>query len=332
MPANDKIKSSPNYLKGVFQNLSDTPVMAPGVSYFKVLKEALTRPSDVRPQQELPSVKTNLKELHSEVPVVIWFGHSSYLIHCRGVNILVDPVLSGSASPFSFMVKAFAGSDIYKVEDLPQIDMVIITHNHYDHLDKDTIQYLSDRVPVFYTSLGVGKSLISCSVKVKNITEMDWWEGGRISDDIQLWATPARHFSGRGIKRGGSLWSSFVLHIFGYSIYLGGDSGYGDHFKAIGAQFGPFDLAILECGQYNTSWPFIHMMPEEAVQASLDLNAKVFMPVHWGKFTLANHVWNEPVKRASKASAASGVKITTPMIGEPVIVGQHYPDKTWWDL
>lgn len=332
MSLNDKIKISPNYKNGIFQNLVNTPVMAPNASYFKVLKEAFNRPKGIRPLHALPSVKTNLKTLQSDLPVVIWFGHSSYLIHCRGINILVDPVFSGHASPLPFMIKAFAGSDIYTLDDLPEIDMVIITHNHYDHLDKKTIKTLSNKPATFYTSLGVGICLEKFGVQSNRITEMDWWQSVIATDDIRITATPARHFSGRAIKRGGSLWSSFVLQLFNYTIYLGGDSGYGDHFKNIGAQCGPFDLAILECGQYNTSWPFIHMMPEEAVQASIDLKASVFMPVHWGKFALANHVWNEPVKRASKAAVALGVQITTPLIGEPVIVGQHYPDRTWWDF
>jgi len=133
------------------------------------------------------------------------------------------------------------------------------------------------------------------------------------------------------MKRGGSLWSSFVLELFGHRLFLGGDSGYGDHFKAIGKKFGPFELALLECGQYNTMWPLIHMMPEEAVQASIDLEAAVFMPVHWGKFALANHVWDEPVKRASKSAMDKGVSITTPMIGEQVVIGSHYPNKRWWE-
>jgi L-ascorbate metabolism protein UlaG (beta-lactamase superfamily) len=323
--------SSPNYKRGSFQNLAETPVMSPDASYFKLFRDMLRRPAATKPPGRLPSVKTDLKALNSESPVVVWFGHSSYLIHCRGINILVDPVLSGHASPFSFMVKSFPGSDIYSVEELPKIDMVFVTHDHYDHLDSKTLKKLAGDVK-FYTGLGVGKSLKCLSIGTERITELDWWEGVAITNDIHLTATPARHFSGRGIKRGGSLWSSFVLEVYGYKLYLGGDSGYGDHFKAIGKKFGPFDLALLDSGQYNTMWHLIHMMPEEAVQASVDLGAAVYMPVHWGKFALANHVWDEPVKRASKSALERGVRITTPMIGEPVVVGLEYPDKHWWDL
>ncbi|NEU08371.1 MBL fold metallo-hydrolase [Flavihumibacter sp. R14] len=331
MSQKDRLVNSPNYNNGTFHNLADTPVMSPEASYFKLVRDMLSRPSLVRPSGTLPSVKTDLKSLRSEVPVVVWFGHSSYLIHCRGINILVDPVFSGHASPLRFMVKAFPGSDVYTLADMPKIDMVFITHNHYDHLDKKTVKKMDGGVK-FYSSLGVGESLESFGIAADRITELDWWEETHISEDIHLTATPARHFSGRGIKRGGSLWCSFVLEIFGHKLYLGGDSGYGEHFKAIGSKFGPFDLAILDSGQYNTMWPLIHMMPEEAVQASIDLGAAVYMPVHWGKFALANHVWNEPAKRASKSALDLGVKITTPLIGEPVIVGRDYPMKTWWDI
>ena len=330
MHRKNKSIKSPNYKNGSFQNLAETPVMSPDASYFKLFRDMLRRPAAAKPPRRLPSVKTDLKALHSDSPVVVWFGHSSYLIHCRGINILVDPVLSGHASPFSFMVKSFPGSDIYSLEELPKIDLVIITHDHYDHLDRKVVSKLPGDVK-FYTGLGVGKSLGCFSIDASRITEFDWWEGADIAGDIRLTATPARHFSGRGIRRGGSLWSSFVLEIFGHKLYLGGDSGYGDHFKAIGKKFGPFDLALLDSGQYNTMWSLIHMMPEEAVQASIDLGAKVYMPVHWGKFALANHVWDEPVKRASLSALEKGVKITTPMIGEPVVLGLEYPDKHWWE-
>lgn len=278
----------------------------------------------------MPTVHTDLRALYSEKPVVIWFGHSSYLIHVKGFNILVDPVFSGSASPMSFMVKAFPGADAYAPADMPEIDLMIITHNHYDHLDKKTLAELKSRTKQIYTGLGVGRDLRHCLATGNNITEMDWWETREIAKEIVLTATPARHFSGRGFKRGGSLWSSFVLEIFGYKIFIGGDSGYDTHFKAIGDKFGPFDLVILECGQYNDYWPFIHMKPEETVQAAIDLQAKALLPVHWGKFVLAMHAWNDSPERATAAGVQRGLLVTTPRIGEPVTVGAHYPQEHWW--
>ncbi len=328
----DRINKSVNYKNGSFQNLSPTPTMAEDTSMLKVLKDSMNRPKTVKPPSVLPSVKTNLKQLHSEEPVIVWFGHSSYLVHVKGFNILVDPVFSGSASPVPVVVKAFPGADVYGVDDMPDIDVLLITHNHYDHLDSRTISRLAPVVKSVYTSLGVGDDLECFHVPESKITELDWWDTTKVAEGVQLTATPARHFSGRGLKRGGSLWSSFVLEIFGYKIFLGGDSGYDFHFKEIGDKYGPFDIAILECGQYNTAWPNIHMMPEETVEASIDLKAKVLFPVHWGKFTLANHPWNEPPTRAVAAAIDKQVKITHPRIGEMIVLNKTYPSDKWWDF
>jgi L-ascorbate metabolism protein UlaG (beta-lactamase superfamily) len=325
------LSTSTHYRHGKFENLSDTPMMAEGVSMPKVLLAFLNKPKSVAPPRPLPSVKTDLRTLNSDVPTVVWFGHSSYLINCRGINILVDPVLSGHASPFPWMVKAFPGADIYKAEDMPEIDFMIITHNHYDHLDKKALQLLSPKTKAYYTALGVGKDIAECCDN-QPITEMDWWETQTLMPGIELTAAPARHFSGRGLKRGGSLWSSFVLKLFGNNIYIGADSGYDTHFKAIGDKYGPFDIAILECGQYNTAWPYIHMMPEQTLQAAIDLKAKVLLPVHWGKFTLALHPWDEPIKRITKGAKELGMDITTPMIGEPLVLGKDEPRKEWWKV
>ncbi|HEX5026092.1 MAG TPA: MBL fold metallo-hydrolase [Agriterribacter sp.] len=330
MNRNERIRQSQNYKNGVFQNISPTPVMAGNVSFFSVLQQSVTRPSSVRPSKRLPNQKTDLVNINPETPTITWFGHSSYLIQMSGTNILVDPVFSGHASPLSFLIKAFPGAEIYSEEDLPEIDMLILTHNHYDHFDAKTITRLKQKTRYYYTALGVGNDLEKLGIAEKQVTEFDWWESRSVSNDIKLTATPARHFSGRGLKRGGSLWTSFVLQLFGYTIFIGGDSGYDSHFKTIGEKFGVFDLAILECGQYNTSWPFIHMMPEQTVQASVDLSAKWLMPVHWAKFTLANHPWNEPVERAAKKAAELNVKLTTPMIGEPVVINGNYPVHRWW--
>ncbi|WP_245957502.1 MBL fold metallo-hydrolase [Chitinophaga flava] len=333
LTSRERILRSRNFKEGAFQNLTLTPIKADDVTYFTMLKEAMNRPGNVKPEVPLPVVKAPLRAVSGYKPVVTWFGHSSYLIQIKGLNILVDPVFSGNASPMPFTVKAFPGSDAYTAADMPPIDILIITHNHYDHLDKKTIAQLLPSTKAIYTGLGVGKDIRTCgSYPADRITEMDWWETIQISDEVSLTATPARHFSGRGLKRGGSLWASFVLHLHGYTLFLGGDSGYDTHFKQIGAEYGPFDLAILECGQYNYAWPFIHMAPEQTVQAALDLDAKVLMPVHWAKFVLSNHAWNEPPKRVTAAAAEKGLAVTTPMIGEQVIVGESYPHQQWWNL
>src|SRR5690606_17986432 len=179
-------------------------------------------------------------------------------------------VFNKYASPVPGMIKAFKGANVYAVNDMPEIDLLIITHNHYDHLDCVTIRKLKSNVKHCLTTLGVGKTLVGCGLSRDIIIELDWWESKTYEPLFELTAIAGRHFSGRSIKRGDSLWASFVLKMNEYKVFIGGDSGYDDHFKLIGEQFGPFDIAILECGQYNTSWPLIHMMPEETIQATKD--------------------------------------------------------------
>jgi L-ascorbate metabolism protein UlaG (beta-lactamase superfamily) len=327
----ERIKQSPNYKDGAFQNEHPTEMMRKEASYTKMTWELINKPDENKPQMELPSVKINLKTLSDEKPSIVWFGHSSYLIKTKGKNILVDPVFSGYASPISFVGKSFTGSDVYSVNDMPDsIDICIITHNHYDHLDYRTIQKIHPRVKQFYTALGVGADLEDWGVDANKIVELDWWEGNTYKDSIRITAVPARHFSGRGLTRGKTLWAAYVLDVNGYRIFVGGDSGYDSHFKAIGEKFGSFDIAMIECGQYGKDWPLIHMTPEETATAAKEINTKVLLPVHWAKFSLALHPWNEPIDRLLKATAENGVAVTTPLIGEPVILENTLPNKVWW--
>lgn len=326
----DKIVASANYKQNTFQNLSKTIPLLEGTSYLKLTWQFFNKPKNTAPGSPLPSVKTGLKQVAPEKPEIIWFGHSSYFIRVNGRNILVDPVLCGYASPFSFTGKSFKGSEVYTADDLPDIDLLILTHDHYDHLDYTTVVKLKDKVKTICTSLGVGSHLRYWGVDPAIITEFDWWDSKQVFDNIHLTAAPARHFSGRSFTRNKTLWSSFVLRSAGYNIYIGGDSGYDSHFKTIGEKFGPFDIAMLETGQYGTAWPYIHMKPEEAVQACIDLQAKVLLPVHWGKFALALHTWDEPIKRVIAKASELNVKVVTPMIGEPVILNSSLPDKPWW--
>jgi L-ascorbate metabolism protein UlaG (beta-lactamase superfamily) len=326
-----RVKKSAHYREGEFKNLSKTPMLAEGTSYPKMIVDFFSKGVNRVPDGPLPSVKPNLKTLTGNTPVLVWFGHSSYFLRINEKNILVDPVFSASPSPIPILgKKAFPVTNPYDLSDLPNIDLVIITHDHYDHLDYTTINALKSGVPQFYTALGVGAHLESWGVEKEIIVEFDWWEKRTFAPGIDIIATPARHFSGRLFNRNQTLWSSFVLKTKVLSIFIGGDSGYDTAFKMIGDQFGPFDLAILECGQYNEQWPFIHMMPEEVVQASIDLQAKVFMPVHWAKFTLALHAWNDPVERAMKRAEEKSVFMTTPMIGEVLLLEDPLPVNRWW--
>ena len=326
----DRIKHSPNYRDGSFQNPEPTEVMRPDASYFGMMSDFFNKAKDNTPLTPLPSIRTDLTALPDAVPTLVWFGHSSYLIKSKGVTLLVDPVFSGYASPVSFFGKAFPGANVYGADDMPAIDYLIISHDHYDHLDYETIKKLIPKVKKFYTALGVGAHLERWGVPADRITEFDWWESEHVTNDIDLTAVPARHFSGRGVTRGKTLWTAFVLNLHGYKLYLGGDSGYGKHFREIGEKYGPFDLAMLECGQYGKDWPNIHTFPEEVVTVAQELRAKTVLPVHWAKFALAMHGWTEPIERFTKQAAEKNLAVTTPLIGEPLIVGVDYPKQVWW--
>ncbi len=333
IPEEGKYSSSPNYKGGAFRNLEVTPMMIhnSNAGMLGALWKFLNKPKDTEPPKPLPSVQTDLKNLNYDYPAIIWFGHSSYLISYRGINILVDPVFSGRTSPVPIGGKAFAGTNYYQVEHMPDIDILILTHDHYDHLDYETIVKLHSKVKNIYTSLGVSPHLLMWGVDANKITEFDWNDSKIISENIKLTALTSRHFSGRQFKRNQSIWSSFVLEFFGYKMYLGGDSGYGKHFKEIIAQHGPFDIAMIECAQYGEGWPYIHMTPEQCHQAALDINIKVLLPVHWGKFALALHPWDEPMKRLFAANKNEQLNITTPMIGEVMVLNKDLPKKKWWE-
>ena len=330
----ERILRSPHYREGSFQNPVPTEVTLKGTSFWKMMREYRKRPADTAPPGPLPTVRTDLKKLPDDRTTIIWFGHSSYLLKIGRTHVLVDPVFSGHASPISFFARAFPGTNVYGVDDMPErLEAVLLTHDHYDHLDYPTIRRLKDRTKHFYTALGVGAHLESWGIEPGRITGVDWWESSKIEGTgFSLTATPARHFSGRDFKRGATCWASFVLKGEETSLFLGGDSGYGEHFSAIGERFGPFDLAILECGQYGQHWPYIHMMPEETVQAAKDLRAAALLPVHWGKFTLALHPWNEPIRRVVSAAARAALPIATPRIGEVVVAGGEGGNKPWYDF
>ncbi len=326
----ERVESSSNYSKNVFQNIEPTEVMRKEASTVKVLKDFLNKPATTVPTHALPSVQTDLSLLIGDVPTLVWFGHSSYLLKSKDMTILVDPVFSGHASPISIFGKEFPGTNVYGVAEMPNIDVLVLTHDHYDHLDYETIKQLYPRVKKIIAPLGVDAHLEHWGVPAEKITTLDWWEDVTIRDSVKLTATPARHFSGRGFSRGKTLWSSFVLHLHGYTIFIGGDSGYDSQFKKIGEKFGPFDLALLESGQYGEDWPSIHMLPEEVPLAAKDLKANVLMPVHWGKFALAYHAWDEPIERLLKKAAEEGMDVVTPKIGEPLLLGKNEPKEKWW--
>jgi len=328
-----KIKQSPNYKNGGFQNLNHTPMLTEGVGYGKVIYKFFFTSKPKEPSKNIPSVKTNLKNLDTNDNVLIWMGHSSYFIQLDGKKILVDPVLSGHASPLSFTTKAYNGADIYTTDDIPDIDYVFLSHDHWDHLDYKTLKQLKPKIRKVITGLGMGAHLEHWGFTSEVIFEGDWYDTISTTDGFEIHITPARHFSGRGFKRAKTLWASFLLKSPTTTIYLGGDSGYDTHFKTIGEKFGPIDLVILENGQYDEMWKYIHMLPGEQLKAANDLKAKACLPVHSGKFTLANHDWDEPFKNITNEAKQSQVKVITPLIGEQVNLNDSKQQfKHWWNL
>lgn len=326
----DRISKSSNYKDGVFQNIEPTSVMNKDANFFMIMRDFYSKPKDVTPLQVVPHIKTDLKSLALETPVIVWFGHSSYMIQSKGFTVVVDPVLSGNASPVKFFGKEFKGTSVYTTDDFPEIDLLVITHDHYDHLDYKTIVKFKDKIKQVVCSMGVGSHLEYWGIAPAKITELNWWENYKVNEGIELTATPARHFTGRLFKRGKTLWSSFVLKLHGRNLFLGGDSGYDAQFKKIGETFGPFDLAFLECGQYGKNWVNIHMFPEETVQAAKDLGAAILFPVHWSKFALSNHSWNESIKRLAVEAKKQNQDYVMPLIGQSYVLGETFEQKEWW--
>ncbi|MFV0592453.1 MAG: MBL fold metallo-hydrolase [Draconibacterium sp.] len=328
----ERIKKSPNYRDREFQNLSKTVTITSDKNMFQVMMGFLFRKKiRLTPEREIPVIKTDLKTLNPEEDILVWFGHSSYFIRVNGKTFLIDPVFSDYASPFSFINKAFKGTSQYTADDLPEIDYLILTHDHWDHLDYQTILKLKPKTKQVICSLGLGQHFEYWGFDSAAITELDWLEGIEPGEGWQLTATPARHFSGRGLKRNQTLWSSFVLKTPDYKLFLGGDGGYDRHFAEIGKKFGPFDLAILEQGQYDQNWNLIHTMPGQVFQVAEDLQAKRILPVHNSKFALANHPWDEPLNKITENQVKSDIPVITPKIGEPVFLKDSTQTfEKWW--
>lgn len=328
----ERIRESRAFIDGQFRNVQETSMLAPGASYPKLMyKFFFGRIPEREPSSPISLVPTDLHQPASDEPTIIWFGHSSYLLTIDGKRILVDPVFSGHASPFSMVgVKEFPFVKRYTIQDFPPIDIILLTHDHYDHLDYESIAGLYPRVGKFYTSLGVGEHLEYWGIEKSRVVEFDWWESATLWPGAELTAAPSRHFSGRMFNRNQSLWASFILKTSSLKLYLGGDSGYSQTFQELGEKFGPFDLAILECGQYDPMWPLIHMAPEETIQAGLDLKAERVMPVHWGKFALANHSWTDPIVRAVKRAGELNVPLLTPAIGQQQSLVRIGEQQAWW--
>jgi L-ascorbate metabolism protein UlaG (beta-lactamase superfamily) len=312
---------SPNFVDGKFRNLVTTNLMENDASFWDSLNDYFFNKSKDRfPNFTIDTEKIDKDlKLEGEEVVINWLGHSTILIRNKDVTLITDPILhKRKIPPFYLGPKPFDYNVSYTINDLPNIDYVFISHDHYDHLDMQTIKELKGSK--FFVPLGVKAHLLRWGIDEQSITELDWYENSFL-DDIKLTLTPSRHFSGRSLSdRGKTLWGSFVIELSNKKIFFSGDSGYFDEFKKIGNQFGPFDLVMLDNAQYHKNWHSIHMFPEEAVQASIDLNAKQLLPIHWSKYVLSTHAWNDPINRAKKAGIEKGVNVVDIKVGENFMI------------
>lgn len=328
-----RIQHSPNYVDGEFRNTIDTPMLTEGQSFFKVLFDNITTKGErLRPVDEIPAIKTDLHGLNPDEDRLVWLGHSSFLLQLSGKRILIDPVFSEGAAPIAAFNRAYAGTNDYSADDMPMIDALLITHDHWDHLDYPSVLSLNAKVRRVIAPLGIGSYFEEWGYELGRLDEGDWFDHFDLGDGVSVYLIPARHYSGRMLTRRKTLWAGFVLETPQRRLLFSGDSGYGPHFAEIGRRFDGFDLVSLDSGQYDPRWAYIHMTPEQAVQAAEDLGAKALMPAHVGRFTLAKHPWDEPFERISEASAHRAYRLVTPMIGEPVDLasGLGNPFKPWW--
>ena len=328
----NKINKSKQFNNDKFNNYKPSPDWG----FFKMLPimwDFLVTNNDRKPDIELPIKKVEFNQItnaKSDELKVTWIGHSSQMINIDGKLILTDPIFEKKTA---FMGPSRYNGDVpLNIDDLPEIDLVLISHNHYDHLNSYTIEKIHPKVKQFIVPLLVGAELEKMGVPREKIIELDWWEETTPFEDFLIAFTPTQHFSGRGLfDRDETLWGSYVIRGPHHKIYFSGDSGYFKGFKEIGDKYGPFDYTFMECGAYNKKWRFVHMMPEETVQAHLDLKGKILQPIHWGTFNLALHAWYDPMVRVSKAADSLGVQLSTPIVGETITVDENLATERWWE-
>ena len=322
---------------GVFTNYEEINMQMDCHSIKAMLRETLNPDPEVAPAQNIEVEKFDAAQLLAipdTATRITWLGHSSFLIETAGKVILLDPVFGQYAAPHPMLGRArFHKKMPITIDEIPRVDCVIISHDHYDHLDYESIAELKDKTEHFFVPLGIGNHLRRWEVAEEDFTEMDWWDEANY-EDVNIVLTPSRHMSGRGLAdQSTTLWGSWIVKHDHANMYFSGDGGYGKHFKEIGAKYGPFDIGLMECGQYNDLWRDVHMMPEESVAASQDVKAKVMIPIHWGSFALATHSWKDPAIRVTAEAAKRKVKIATPKIGESVFLLKAKLDsyKRWWE-
>lgn len=328
--------TSPQFADGVFRNPLPRPAMGLRKT-LRIIADALwNKPSDAVPAVAPPVLALTADDLaHAPDHSLFRLGHSTMLIKLRGGWWITDPVFAERASPVQWMGPRRFHAPPIALDDLPPLRGVLLSHDHYDHLDRDTVRALANKADHFLAPLGVGDRLVAWGVDPGKVRQFDWWEGTRI-DGVRFIATPAQHFSGRGLFDGDkTLWASWTVideapDAPGLRLFFSGDSGYFDGFKEIGRRFGPFDVAMMETGAYNAQWPFVHMQPEQTVQAHLDLRGRWLLPIHNGTFDLAMHAWTEPFERVTALAAARDVALATPRMGERLDLRAPGGTTPWW--
>lgn len=311
--SNARINASPYFRNNEFTNLIRTKISTKSADDKPGILSLFFPPADKNPVTPIQSSSFKANQL--ENGKFVWFGHSTILFRLENTTVLIDPVFN-RASPVPLFGKPFETKYKYSISELPPADIIIISHDHYDHLDHIAIAELASTTKMFVVPLGVSGHLLRWGVPKEKIVELDWYQSHK-SGKLELVLTPARHFSGRSLTdQNTTLWGSWVIRTNNTAVFYSGDSGYFDEFKKIGTIYGPFDIAFIENGAYDNSWAEIHMKPEQAVQAAIDLQTKLFFPVHWGKFDLAYHRWDEPIKRAISAAEKHGIPTATPRIGQ----------------
>ncbi|MFF7708644.1 MBL fold metallo-hydrolase [Pseudomonas sp. NPDC007930] len=291
------------------------------------------KPAYTRPQAPIPVQALTRQALLAAPDNSLWrLGHSTVLIKSRGAFFITDPVFGQRASPVQWAGPLRFHQPPLALEDLPPIKAVIISHNHYDHLDQDAVKRLAERAEWFLAPLGVGDTLVQWGIPAAKVRQLDWWQETEI-DGTRFAATPTQHFSGRGLfDSNATLWASWVVIEPDWKLFFSGDSGYFAGFKQIGERYGPFDLTLMETGAYNVAWPVVHMQPEESLQAHLDVRGRWLLPIHNGTFDLSSHPWHEPFERISALAQAAQVPVTTPVMGERVDMLEPRGFNRWWEI
>ena len=320
-----------NYEDGEFKNKEATALFTDEMSFWDFFKTEINR----EPIKELIPSDLNINSFisnNSNEIKLVWLGHSAFIININGVIILLDPMLGNHAAPVPLpSLKRYSSQLAFDIDELEKIDFVIYSHDHYDHLDYPTIKKIKDKVGLFIVPLGIGNHLKGWGVNKNSIKELNWDESYK-DNEIDFVCLPARHFSGRGpLNRNSTLWSSWAIKSPLGKIYFSGDSGYGSHFEEIGLTHGPFDISLIDCGQYNKAWKFSHMFPGQSIKAAKDLKSEYLIPIHWGAFTLSSHSWIEPPEVVSMEAVRLQQKYLLPEIGQILKLGaDNKTSKTWW--